>query len=456
MKMMKINKTVLVVAMIAAMPWLNAHAQSPADMQKQIQLLQEQLKALQTQVETLGAKQSADSTEFNRLAQKVEVKDEAAQKSGLSDLTVKGVIEARYLKDKVDATGFSGSGLTGSQSGFSAGNGYSGVGMLEIAKQAEGGNGINWTLRLTPGGGVRDDSKIVNEASISVPLGDGAPRIIAGLIPDWTGYEGYYANQNLLITHNLLFNHLAATSYLGAGLQHTLGPVTVKAMLANVDGAGNTQATPGLVYNANWTINEFSYLNFSGANIRSKQANSGVPLSALNRQAANLYEVDGGYNRGDLALNGQFSFGNVKAAANNGSGSDAKWWGLSALAGYKLTPRLQAIARYDFINNRKNGGGVYGGSAYGGGAIDPITGLQSPLANNVFGAEQDETGAVLDPNRGTTRSALSLGVNYAINPSTQWKTEVRFDRSSGFNFQNTQGEFKKSNTLFGTSLVVSF
>ena len=126
------------------------------------------------------------------------------------------------------------------------------------------------------------------------------------------------------------------------------------------------------------------------------------------------------------------------------------------MAGYKLTPRLQAIARYDFINNRKNGGGVYGGSAYGGGAIDPITGLQSPLANNVFGAEQDETGAVLDPNRGTTRSALSLGVNYAINPSTQWKTEVRFDRSSGFNFQNTQGEFKKSNTLFGTSLVVSF
>ena len=454
MKMMKMNKTVLVVAMVAAMPWLNAHAQSPADMQKQIQLLQEQLKALQTQVETLGAKQSADSTEFNRLAQKVEVKEEAAQKSGLSDLTLKGVIEARYLKDKVDATGFSGSGLLGSTSGFSASNGYSGVGMLEITKQAEGGNGINWTLRLTPGGGVRDDSKIVHDAYISVPLGDGSPRVIAGLIPDWTGYEGSFANQNLLITHNLLFNHLASTSYLGAGLQHTLGPVTVKAMFANVDGAGNTQTTPGLVYNANWTINEFSYLNFSGANIRGKQANSGVPLSAISRKAANLYEIDGGYNRGDLALNGQFSFGNVKAGATNGG--DASWWGLSALAGYKLTPRLQAIARYDFINNRKNGGGVYGGSAYAGGAIDPITGLQSPLANNVFGAEQDETGAVVDPNRGTKRSALSLGVNYAINPSTQWKTEVRFDRSSGFNFQNTQGEFKKSNTLFGTSLVVSF
>ena len=322
---MKFNKTVLIVAMVAAMPWLHAHAQSPADMQRQIQLLQEQLKALQTQVETMGAKQAVDPTEFNRLVQKVEVKEEAAQKAGFNDLTFKGLIEARYLKDKVnasgvnfDANGFSGSGLTGSSSGFSAGNGYSGVGMLEITKQAEGGNGINWTLRLTPGGGLRDDSKLINEASISVPLGDGAPRVIAGLIPDWTGYEGYFSNQNLLITHNLIFNHLASSSYLGAGLQHTFGPVTAKAMFANVDGAGNTQSTPGLVYNANWAINEFSYLNFSGVNILGRPANTGAPLSSVNRRTANLYEIDGGYTKGDLALNGQFSFGNVRNGASNG------------------------------------------------------------------------------------------------------------------------------------------
>ena len=451
---MKLNKTVLTVAMVAAMPWLNAHAQSPADMQRQIQLLQEQLKALQSQVETMGAKQAVDPTEFNRLVQKVEVKEEAAQKAGLGDLTFKGLIEARYLKDRVDATGFTGSGLTGSNSGFSAGNGYSGVGLLEITKQAEGGNGINWTLRLTPGGGLRDDGKLINEASISVPLGDGAPRVIAGLIPDWTGYEGYFSNQNLLITHNLYFNHLAASSYLGAGLQHTIGPVTAKAMFANVDGAGNTQSTPGLVYNANWTINEFSYLNFSGVNILGKPLNTGSPLAAVNKKTANLYEIDGGYTRGDLALNGQFSFGNVKDGASNGG--NASWLGVSTLAAYKLTPRLQAVTRYDFINNRKNGGGVYGSSRYAGGAIDINTSLQSPLPNNVFGAEQDASGTVIDPNRGTNRSALAFGLNYAINPSTQWKTELRIDRSSGYNFQNAQGEFKKSNILFGTAVVVSF
>lgn len=453
MKLMKMNKTVLVVAMATAMPWLNAHAQSPADMQKQIMLLQEQLKALQAQVQTLSTKQSVDPTEFNRLVQKIEVKDEAAQKSGLSDLTMKGLIEARYLSDKVDAIGFSGSGLVGSSGGFAAGNGFSGVGLLEISKQAEGGNGVNWMLRLTPGGNAQDASKIVNEASISVPLGDGAPRVIAGLIPDWTGYEGYFSNQNLLISHNLLFSHLAAVSYLGAGLQQTFGPVTAKAMFANVDGAGNTQSRPGLVYNANWAINEFSYLNFSGTNIRGKQTNTGtgVPLSALNNNSVNLYEVDGGYNRGDLALNAQVSFGSVKNGASNGG--DASWLGISALSAYKLTPRLQAVARYDMINNRKNGGGVYGVSAYSG--LDPA-GLPVAAPNNVFGPEQDISGAVIDPDRGTRRTALAFGLNYAINPSTQWKSELRLDRSSGFNFQNAEGEFKKSNVLFGTALVVSF
>jgi len=433
---MKLKKTALAIAIVATMPWMHAYAQSPVDMQKQILLLQEQLKALQSQVEAMGARQAVDPTEFNRMVQKMEVKEEAAQKSGFSDLTIKGTIEARYLNDRVDATGFSGSGLTGSSSGFTAGNGYSGVGMLEIAKQAEGGNGINWMLRLTPGGGVRDDSKLVNEASISVPVGEGSTRVIAGLIPDWTGYEFYFANQNPLITHNLLFNHTAATSYLGAGLQHSLGSVTLKGMLANVDGAGNTQTSPGLVYNAYWTINEFSYLNFSGVNVRGKTSNGGAPISTVAKQATDLFEFDGGYTRGDLALNGQLSFGKIKAGASNGG--DATWWGISAFSGYKITPRLQAIARYDFINNRKNGGGIYGPSG------------------TIFGPELDDTGTATDPDRGTTRSALSLGANYAINPSTQWKYELRFDRSSGYNFINAEGALKKSNTTFGTSLVVSF
>ncbi len=428
---MKFSRKTLVIAMAAALPWIGAHAQTAADMQKQIQALQAQLQALQTQVEQLSSKGAVDPTEFNRLVQKMEVNEETAQKSGFSGLAFKGVIEAQYLYDK---NFNSQNGLSSPAAGFSAGNGYAGTGMLEITKQAEGGEGINWTLRLTPGGANVNGSDLVHEASISMPLGEGGTRVIAGVIPDWQGYEYSFGNQNPLVTHNLLFTHASATNYTGAGLQHAFGPVVTKAMLANIDTKSTNKRAPGLVYNANWTVSEFTYMNFSGAHSRQRDAvNAITPFD--------LVEVDGGYTRGDLALNGQVSLGRVKEAAGNALGDDAKWWGLSGFAGYKLTPRLQAIARYDFINNRKNGGGMF---------YDPSA------AGTIFGPELDETGVAADSNRGTTRSALSLGVNYAVNPSTQWKTEVRFDRSSGYNFLDSNGAPTKSNTTVGTALVVSF
>lgn len=417
---MKCTPKSLVIALAAALPIMSAHAQSPADLLLQIQQLQAQLKALQAQVQELSAKPAVDATEFNRVVQTLEVKEEAAKKSGFSDMAVKGVIEASYQNDK------------NGTHGFSAGSGYlynDGFGMLEITKQAEGGDGINWTLRLIPGA-----ASLVHEASVSVPLGDAsAPRVIAGLIPDWSGYEYSFSHQNPLVSHNLLFTHAAASSYAGVGLQYTKGAVAYKAMLANIDTRLSTdRGAPGLAYNAYWTINEFSYLNFSGAH--SRQMDTVVGTAPFD-----LMEVDGGYTRGDLTLNGQLSWGKVKNGASNGD--DAKWWGVSGLAGYKLTPRLQALARYDFINNRSNGGGMY---------YDPTSGV-------MFGAELDETGAIIDPNVGTTRSALSLGLNYAVNPSTQLKTELRFDRSSGYNFVERDGLTPtKSNTTLGAAVVVSF
>ena len=52
---------------------------------------------------------------------------------------------------------------------------------------------------------------------------------------------------------------------------------------------------------------------------------------------------------------------------------------MSALVGYKLTPRLQAIARADDIDNRANGGGMY-------------FNLADAKATTVFCPELDETG----------------------------------------------------------------
>ena len=61
------------------------------------------------------------------------------------------------------------------------------------------------------------------------------------------------------------------------------------------------------------------------------------------------------------------------------------------------------------------------------------------------------------PNRGANRYALSAGFNYAINANAAWKTEVRVDRSSGYNFLDPKtGVFKRSNVLVGTGVVVSF
>ena len=125
------------------------------------------------------------------------------------------------------------------------------------------------------------------------------------------------------------------------------------------------------------------------------------------------------------------------AGALDGSGSDARWWGLSGLAGYKVTPRLQALARFDYIGNRKNGGGIY---------YNP----------GEFGPELDSSGIANDLSKGANRYALSTGFNYAVNANTQWKTELRFDRSTGYNFVDGKGEDKQGNTTIGTALVMSF
>ena len=439
---MKFKLNAVIIAMAAATPWLAVHAQTPADMQKQIQALQEQLKALQTQVQQMGTKPAVDPVEFNRMVQKMEVNEDTAVKSGFSGLAFKGVIEGQYLYDK---NFNSANGLTSARPGFSVGNGYAGNGMFEITKQAEGGEGINWTLRLTPGGANVNGSDLVHEASVSVPLGSASTRLLAGVVPDWQGYEYSFGNQNPLVTHNLLFNFALATNYTGAGIQHTFGPVATKFMLANIDKKSTNKKLPGFVYNAYWTVNEFSYANFSGAHSRRNDANLADPASPFD-----LVTLDGGYSRGDLALNGQISVGRIKGGAGVNafnalagvvSSDDAKWYGLSGFTGYKVTPRLQAIARYDYINNRKNGGGMF---------YDPSA------AATIFGPELDAAGAPIDVNRGTTRSALSLGLNYAVNPSTQWKNELRLDRSSGFNFLDANGQPTKSNTSVGTAIVVSF
>jgi hypothetical protein len=181
-------------------------------------------------------------------------------------------------------------------------------------------------------------------------------------------------------------------------------------------------------------MGEYSGIGFSGVHMRT---NNEALKPGTN---ADLLEIDGYYNRGDLSLQGQFSVGKLIGGAMDMSGQDARWWGVSGFAGYKVTPRLQAIARVDYVNNRDNGGGVY-------------------FNDGAYGPERtDEMGTLnADASVGTNRFALSAGFNYALNANTQWKTELRLDRSTGYNFLDADGvTYKQGKTTIGTSIVVSF
>lgn len=413
---MQFKQKMLVAAIAAALPWIGAQAQSNADLLKQIEALKAQLEALTAKVEAVSKQAGAvNPQEFNRLVQKVDLAEEGSIASGFRGLKFKGVIEAAYLNDTNSvATGFN----------KALGNGGYGAAFFEVSKESE--DSVGWTLRLMPLSGT---GSMVHEASVSVPIGDSGTKLIAGLVPDFSGYEYSAGNLNPLVTNNLLYAN-AASNYTGVGMSYVISKSwTAKWMVAQVDGLASRKA-PGFVYRADYSAGEYSGIGFSGVHFRTNTATVGGN--------ADLLEVDAYHNRGDLTLQGQFSIGRLIAGGLDGSGGDARWWGLSGLAGYKVTPRLQALVRADYINNRKNGGGLY---------FHPF---------GAAGAELDSTGVALDPSKGANLYAISAGFNYSVTTNTQWKTELRFDRATGYNFIDSNGVGKKGNTTFGTSVVVSF
>jgi hypothetical protein len=152
--------------------------------------------------------------------------------------------------------------------------------------------------------------------------------------------------------------------------------------------------------------------------------------------------IDGGVTRGDLQLNGQVTAGQEARAAANGG--DASWTGVSGFVGYKVVPRLQLMARADYIWNRNNGGGTY---AYNGGSTSYGLGPKCT----------DSTGMTCDTDTGANLTRLTFGTNYQINSNTQWKTEYRLDLSDGYNFLDYDGTtYRKDKTTVSTALMLSF
>ncbi|MFA9217896.1 MAG: DUF3138 family protein [Sphingomonadaceae bacterium] len=402
-----------------------------------------------------------DVAEFNRLRIKTEAMEDAQETSGFKGVKISGYVDPTYIANRNAKTSSfmffnNNSPINGSDESFGYDNTFFGSAMLNFEKELEGGTKLKLSMMPSKGAGSGYNfGSLVHEATVVMPLGDLNTRFIGGQWADWTGYEAIPSNANKLITHNLLFDFSAANFYTGAGMEFVRGPWDTKILLANLNRSRIDTAkrqSPGLMYRADYSMGEFAGVGFSGIHAGFDDHEQ------FGR--TDLLEVDGFYTRGEWTLNGQLSYGRQKATPSNGYTADnSHWWGLSGLAAYKVTPRFETIARFDYIGNKSNGGGVFG-SAFGGTCKD-ITGADAncPDGRNGFGSGMTFDGTewvVADPSVGSNRYALSLGVNYVLAPGVNLKGEYRYDRSSANVFKTSDDQYRRDNHVVGVSTVVSF
>jgi hypothetical protein len=391
---------------------------------------------------------------LNRLTVKVEAMEDSRDEGGFGGLKISGQMQVAYIYNRAqDLAGFQFLDSVANY-GYNYWNSFIGMAVLDFQKEMQ--DGTKWRLTLAPQrgvGSVIDGYSIVHEASVSVPLTDLQTRFIAGQLPDWSGYEYYMPKDNKLITHNLLFDFTAPTGFIGAGVDITSGKWVTKAVLAQMNQNANYSAAKGSVLAARLDYARGEYQGFGMAGVYGQAPNFvNPPASGSGNSNLGLIEVDGYFIRGAWTLQGQLSYGYQKDAAitadANGNLQTASWYGLSALAAYKFTPRLEGIGRFDYLNNSRNGGGLLGYGMDSGNGIGP---------DGSLGCAQGATAVAPGCNDGANRYALAAGMNYVFNEYTTFKVEARYDWASLPVFQYVNdGSFRKSNTVLGAAVVVSF
>jgi hypothetical protein len=388
---------------------------------------------------------------------KTEAMEDARDASGLKLLKISGYMDPTFIYNKrQDRAGFQFLNAVGDD-GYNYDNSYFGAAVIDFQKETD--SGTKWRLTLAPNrgvGSVFDGQSPVHEASVSVPLTDLQTRFIAGQLPDWSGYEYLQPTLNKLITHNLLFDFTLPTAYTGAGMEVTSGKWIVKGMLANMNSSRRTPGNkaPVVTYRVDYSRGEFQGFGFAGVHGKATnfRADDGVgnPVTLqpfdLRDTAVNLFEFDGYFIRGDWTVQGQVSVGKQKNAGvtadpTTGDLRDASWWGLSGLVAYKWTPRFETTARLDYLNNKKNGGGLLGYNF-----ADDRNGIGPDAAGN--------------PDAGANRTALTLGASWLFNLNTTFKAEYRLDRANlpvFIDLKDASGAtFSKTNHMLGASVLVSF
>jgi hypothetical protein len=458
----------LALALAAAYPGA-ALAQSNEELLKELKALKDRVGELEKKLGDKAAPAGAEGEkqwgmtpaqvqDFNRISVKTEGLEDAVEAQGLKNLKISGFFDPSYVYNRAqDRAGFQFLNRV-SDDGYNYDNGYFGTAAIDFQKEMEGGT--KWRLTLMPNrgaGSIADSSgnSIVHEASVSIPLGDLQTRFIAGQMPDWSGYEYTQPTTTKLVTRGLLLDFTEPTAYTGAGVDIVRGKWEVKSMLANYNTTKQVagRKSPVLAYRVDYSKGEFNGFGFAG--VHGKATNFSPAAADANgnptESRLDLFELDAYFIRGDLTLQGQVGFGRQKNAsivpASDGSLRDAQWWGVSGLAAYKFIPRWEAVARFDYIDNHKNGGGLLQYSVEDGrNGIGPDATLGCTTTGWVDGCD-----------KGANRYALAIGVNYLLTPNTTIKTEYRLDRATQpvFLYVN-DGSYRKSNSLLGASVVVSF
>jgi len=383
----------------------------------------------------------------------------------MKGLTISGYMDPSYIYNRRQSrAGFQ--FLNQQSDGYFYDTSYIGSAVLDFTKETESGSRFKLTISPNRGvGAVIDGSSIVQEASMSVPLSNLQTRFIAGQMPDWSGYEYQQPTLNPFITHNLLFDLTLPTMYTGAGIDYTTGKWWMRGMIANVNATIHAQGNkaPALVYRVDYSKGEFDGFGFAGLHGKTTNYNlcRDAACETYNKTMSNLFEVDGYFIRGDWTVQGQASYGTQKQAAimpdANGNFPDAKWFGVSGLAGYYFNPRLQGLIRADYIKNDKNGGGLFGYTGYWDafGVDGPYGDYRNGIGPDPTLGCQNQTNPGCD--KGANRYALSFGLKYAYNLNTTFKFEYRRDGADLPVFYDVENKkYEKSNDLFGASVVLSF
>ncbi len=452
--------------MLAAAPL--AHAQSNEELLQELRALKERVTQLEEALKAREAKEAADAKavaakpppappgmtpqqvqDLNRVNVKAEMIEDALE--GFKGLRITGQMDPTYLYN--NAQGRGGFQFLGSMrdDGYHYDSSYFGMAVIDLQKELD--NGIRLHIALAPnrGAGSAIDSgrSIVHEASVMIPLADSQTRVLAGQIPNWSGYEAALPNQNRLITHNLLFDFTQPRALTGAGAEWVAGQWIVKGMIANLDEGlrPSGQKTPVIAYRADWSKGEYRSYGFAGVHGKGPDRVNGGSDTTLN-----LFEVDGYYNGPGWNAQGQLTLGSQSGGAITtnpvtGAPRDSRWWGVSGLFAYRVLPRLDAIVRADYLNNSGNGGGLYGSGADARDGIGP----------EMIGRGTDRRLIFRNADLGASRYALAVGLNYVFNANVSFKAEYRLDHATLPVFEDVgDGSFRRSNHLFGASMVLSF